>query len=118
MARVEHVNKSNRYLYRVKKLGVFGSYLTGQDYINDIDIALALEPKDADREKLRALIWQKVSKAKADDRRFANFSEELFWPQTEVLHYLKSRSRAISLHLLDEGQFETVEAKVLYEICD
>lgn len=114
--RVNHVNEDNSYLYKITKVGVFGSYLTNRDFINDIDIALSLEPKEADKKKLQSLIWEKVARAKENGRTFGNFSEELFWPQTEVLLYLKSRSRTLSLHLFRKEEFQFTQIKEIYSI--
>lgn len=116
--RVRNVNQSKLYLYKVTKVGVFGSYLSNQDLINDVDIALILEPKVSNQKRFQSLIWGKVAQAKEDGRKFANFAEELSWPQTEVLRYLKSRSRTISLQLIDDKMFRKVKPKVLYDISD
>lgn len=118
IGRVRHVNQNKSYLYKITKIGVFGSYLTDQDPINDIDIAVILEPKEANYEKLQSLIWEKVAEEKENGRHFANFTEELFWPQIEILNYLKSRSKALSLQLLNEQAFEITESKVIYDIYD
>jgi predicted nucleotidyltransferase len=99
----KQVTQKRAYLYKVTKIGIFGSYLSNQELINDIDIAIVLEPKEKNFEKHEALIWEKVAKAKKRGRKFANFAEELFWPQIEILNYLKSRSRALSLHSISSG---------------
>ena len=42
LARVRRVNEDDYYLYRVKKVLVFGSYLSAAARINDIDVAIEL----------------------------------------------------------------------------
>ena len=48
--------------------------------------------------------------------KFSNFVEQLFWPQTEVLKYLKSHSRSISIHTTDDQILKQVDFKVIYEM--
>ena len=51
LERVKIINTSPRYLFEVTKVIVFGSYLTEKQKINDIDIAVTLERKEADNNK-------------------------------------------------------------------
>src|SRR3989442_8988969 len=53
--RARQVNGDDHYLYRVKKVLVFGSYLTQADRIGDIDVAVELAPRWQDVEKSRAM---------------------------------------------------------------
>lgn len=45
LGRVATINSSNQYVYAVTKVVVFGSYLSEQERINDVDIAIALEKR-------------------------------------------------------------------------
>ena len=51
MERVHQVNEDGRFLYRVRKVIVFGSFLTESPTVGDLDIAIDLEPKEPDANK-------------------------------------------------------------------
>jgi len=55
LARVHRINEDDYYLYRVKKVIVFGSYLTATERINDIDVAIELADRWQDLDKHQAL---------------------------------------------------------------
>ena len=48
-------------------------------------------------------------------RTFSSLIDELYWAQTEVKRFLKSRSRSISLHETDDPILEQVAYQVIYE---
>src|SRR5690606_31072258 len=96
--RVHEVNRNEYFLYEVDRLVVFGSYLADSERINDIDLAVSLEPKEKDPDYRIELDQKRADEAAEDGRRFQNFVQRLGCARTEVLMYLKSRSRAISLH--------------------
>lgn len=114
LARVEVVNASRYYLYRVSRVGVFGSYLSSADRLNDIDIALTLRPVEAEHATQWQLEKVRIAEARANGRRFPNISSEYFWATAEVLLFLKSRSRALSLHV-DDPILERVSVVPVYE---
>jgi predicted nucleotidyltransferase len=48
---VDRVNNDNRFLAKVTRVIVFGSYLrTGKDKLSDVDIAVELAPKESEVE--------------------------------------------------------------------
>jgi DNA-binding MarR family transcriptional regulator len=47
MKRVHMVNASPKYLYSVRRVAVFGSFLEGQERLGDIDIAVELKSRVA-----------------------------------------------------------------------
>ena len=53
MERVNKVNRDNYFLYRIKKVIVFGSYLSNKDRLNDIDVAVDVAPKFDKNEQIR-----------------------------------------------------------------
>lgn len=69
-----------------------------------------------DGEKQIKAEQKKTAYAIHNGRNFSNFVEQLFWPQTEVLKYLKSRSRSISIHTTDDQILKKVDFKVIYEM--
>ena len=51
MTRLNRLNASNEYAYRVSSAIVFGSMLSDVDGLGDVDIALELEPRVTDEAK-------------------------------------------------------------------
>jgi len=96
LKRVEIANSDSRFLYRVKTAVLFGSYLTGDASVGDIDIAIELERKQS-IPNWKEAAEQSREEAKAMGRRFPTFREHLFWPQNQVRQFLKSGSRTLSL---------------------
>jgi predicted nucleotidyltransferase len=93
---------------------LFGSYIRDAETVNDIDIAVELAPKIDDIELRIKLYAQRRRKCK---RRFRNLTDYLGWPMQEVWLYLKSRSRALSLHDFASHQklLDTIETKVVLD---
>ncbi len=112
--RAKIVNTSNEFLYKVKRIAVFGSYLSDKDRINDIDIDIVLEkkfPKEIQKKKEDEFIKKAMRKGKE----FGNFIDRLFYPMTYTKNFLKHRSRAFSLHYEDQI-LEQTEYKIIYEL--
>ena len=113
MSRVKNVNSQESYLYKVSKVLIFGSYLSEKDRINDIDIAVEVLPKfESEEQQNRNQNF--TDEAMDNGKRFSSFIDQLFYPEMEVLKYLKSRSRAISLHRTSDAILDQVEQKVIY----
>lgn len=118
LGRVEQVREDVRFLYRVERLVLFGSYLhDDQDRLGDLDIALDLESKFEDRDERWAAEDEKRTAAREAGRHFQNYVVELSWPRDEVLLFLKSRARTISLtSFSDQAEFfAEVPHEVIYE---
>lgn len=115
LGRVRRINRDDYYLYRVKKVLIFGSYLAASERINDIDVAVELIHRWQDLDKQRALRDARIREAMRGGRQFGNISEEVSWPETEVLLALKARSRAISLHPTDDAILQRVDSRVVFE---
>ncbi len=113
LERVIEVKKSKYYLYKVSKVVVFGSYLSEKEKINDIDISISLVAKEKNMDRRWALCEQRISEAISHGKVFRNFTEQISWPQLEVIMFLKGRSRSVGLHI-DEPVIEIVEYKVVY----
>jgi predicted nucleotidyltransferase len=94
--RVNAVNSNPNYLYSVRHVAVFGSFLGHEDRLGDVDVAVdlrsrvVLDPKHKWVELFQKHAWD-------SGRSFSSFEEEIFWPRQEVLLVLKSRKRAISI---------------------
>lgn len=114
MQRVLEVNKKPKYLYKVTRILVFGSYITDAEFVNDIDIAFELNKKGKDEEKWTAKNDQQVNMAYKKGVRFNSITDDLFYTERVVLRYLKSRSPYISLHHMDDGILEIVETRQVF----
>lgn len=113
--RVRAANANEDFVYRVRKVLVFGSYLTEQARINDIDVAIELTLRETDPSKFRAAMEARIREAYKAGRQFSSFIDELEWPDKEVLLFLKSRSRAISLHTTDDPILKQARSRVVFE---
>src|ERR1035438_999988 len=85
LARVDQVNGEERFLAKVTKVVVLGSYLrTDVDRLSDLDIAVELQPKEADWDRLRELTQQRVEQLRMAGRRFSNWLEVEYWWHLEA----------------------------------
>ena len=115
MDRVRHVNSSHDFLYKVKKVVLFGSYRTSRPRIGDIDLTVEYGRKIGNREEFERLMKEKVEQAYQNGRIFRSYSDELEWPEREVRLYLKSRSRAISVHSINDRILDEAPQEVIYD---
>ena len=115
LARVKEVNTNGYYLYKIKKVVLFGSYLGEAERLGDIDLAIEIVPKETDRDKFQKSAQDRSREAVHNGRHFNNYAEEVYWPQAEVLKYLKSRSRSISIHFTSDSVLENSKQKVIFE---
>lgn len=113
--RVRIINNDDYYLYCVTKVIVFGSYLSQEKRINDIDLAVELHPKDPDIEKHIELEDNRLCELTMQGRHFSNIVDKLFCARQEVLRFLKSRSRAIGLHETSDQILMRTKLRILYK---
>ena len=97
LARVETVNADESWPHRIGKVVLFGSYLSSQESVGDIDLAIRLE-----RRAIFADHWPEAVLARADaaarqGRRFRGVLERLAWAEKEVKQYLRGGKRSLSL---------------------
>lgn len=114
LERVKIVNTSDEFLYKVKRVAIFGSYLTDKARINDVDVDIILQekhPRNTQLAKENACI----QKASDQGKEFRNYTDQLFYPQNLTRKFLKHRSRALSLHYGDDILTQT-EYKIVYEL--
>ena len=101
LKRVEEANAMD-FAYRIPTVIVYGSYVRGETFLSDVDIAVELEGKwDWDEERDRRE-KERIKFAFASGRTFSNFIDQLSWPKYEVQRYLKARTRGLSVHALDD----------------
>ena len=118
MDRVRQVNSDPSFLVKVKKVLVFGSYLTEAFRINDIDVAVELPWKEdhpmvlkKDKAQL-ALNLSNIAEKKG--KKFSSFIDRLEWPEHEVRLFLKSRSRTLSIHSIHDEILNRVECQMFF----
>jgi hypothetical protein len=113
--RAHEVNENPGYLYSVRKITAFGSYVEGDLTLDDIDAEIELEPKEADEEKHQLALEGKVVEQKFRGMKFATEADELGWGELEVLLFLRARSRYLSfIHIPPEWR-RSLPNKVLFE---
>jgi predicted nucleotidyltransferase len=96
---IERVNRGHHFLARVTRVIVFGSYLRPEvDRLGDVDVAVEMEPKEADRQRLRQLNYRRVAQAERSGHRFSTMLEREIWWRSKVFRFLKGGSRSINLH--------------------
>jgi len=118
MDRVRQVNSDPSFLVKVKKVLVFGSYLTDALRINDIDVAVDLTWKENHpmvlNEDKAQLALNLSNIAENNGKQFSSFIDRLEWPEHEVRLFLKSRSRTLSIHSIHDEILNRVECKVFF----
>jgi hypothetical protein len=114
MKRVNILNMGDTYAYTVESIVLFGSMLSDKKLLGDVDLAIELQPALPNREWFERWLEYRCSRAIDSGRRFGTTLERLAWPRTEVFRYLKSRSRSLSLHSLEDlVAMDKVHYKVL-----
>jgi hypothetical protein len=113
--RVCQVNSDTRFLYRVRKVIVFGSFLGDGLFVGDLDLAVDLCPKEPDGHKHTELILARANEAAGHGRNFRSYVERLCFAEQEVRSFLKARSRILQLTHSDDGVLATAESRVIYE---
>jgi DNA-binding MarR family transcriptional regulator len=112
--RARVVNQSNDHLYMVKRIAIFGSYLTDKDRINDIDVDIILERKfgqEIQKQKEDAFVQRAIDEGK----RFGTLIERLFFSELHTRKFLEQRSRSLSMRYNDEI-LSQVEHKIIFEL--
>jgi predicted nucleotidyltransferase len=114
MERVKRVNSDPYFLYKVTKVIIFGSYLTDALRINDLDAAIELTPKEEDPQLRMEQFQQHSLEAERKGRNFDTFVDKIGWPETEVKLFLKSRSRTLSLHPINDKIIDMADHKIVF----
>jgi hypothetical protein len=116
--RVRHVNAKPAFLYRVTEVVVFGSYLSINSKIGDVDLAIHIEPKPEYRNGWAERVLVHAADAEAQGRRFSRFADRLGWAEQETRIFLKAGSRSLSLHDLDHERpmFRETPHQILFRL--
>jgi len=111
LERVERVNRDARFLGRVNRVVLFGSMLREEiDRLSDVDVAVEVVAKIADRERLAARNRRRVEALLRQGRVLRSIIDVHFYWYREVFRFLKGRSRIISL--LDYAAEKSLVLKV------
>jgi hypothetical protein len=98
LERARAINARPELVVGIGKICVFGSYLTTESDLGDIDLAVEYARKTSGRENTQ---WS-LRRARESGRQFSNFGEELFFGDREVAVLLRNRNAYLSLHTMDE----------------
>jgi hypothetical protein len=114
MGRVDAVNASKEYAFRIRGAVLFGSMLSCADRLGDVDVAIDLKPRFSDPIRRKQLCNRRRRLAQEQGRVFATGTSWALWPRNEVLIQLKACSRSLSLHVFDQlTQLENLSYRVL-----
>jgi len=100
--RAREVNQRSDFLYTIIRIDVFGSYLSDQPRINDLDLAIELRARLADEDEHFEACQRQSDEAYRAGRRFRTVADSLSWPEEKVRLFLRARSARVSLHPSDE----------------
>jgi len=103
------------FLWAVKEIKVFGSYLSDVAYLSDVDVCVTLVPKLSSDEMVNAAMDQ-TREAESAGRSFRNCAELICWPRTRVLRHLRGRKRCLSIQDGDDPILEQTPWKYLYRM--
>jgi hypothetical protein len=98
LERVQLVNSTHEYAYRVEHVVLFGSMLSDIDRLGDVDVAVQLQPKVSEDAALEEWSMARRRAAEAKGRNFYGVLDWAMWPTREIFLQLKSRSSSLSLH--------------------
>jgi len=115
LGRVSEINSSDKFLYQVSKVAVFGSYLTNSPTVGDIDLFVWIEIKGKFKEEFPSIHKQRTKEMELEGRFFRSLDDQLSWPQLDVRKYLKNRSRVISMQAINDG-YEYFDCEVVFDI--
>jgi predicted nucleotidyltransferase len=117
LARVETVNADESWPHRIGKVVLFGSYLSSQESVGDIDLAIRLERRAVFADHWPEAVLARADAATRQGRRFRGFLDRLAWAEKEVKQYLRGGKRVLSLHdwTTEEPWLQHAPHRVLFE---
>jgi hypothetical protein len=87
--RAGRLNDDPYFLYAVDEIIVFGSYLSSEPTLGDIDVGILLVRKEANSR----IHWNLCDQRSAD----AGHASDFDWAEREVVRHLKGRGGSISV---------------------
>jgi len=114
LERVQRVNSTQEYVYRVEHVVLFGSMLSDIDRLGDVDVAVQLQPKVDEDGAFQEWSMARRHAAEAKGRIFRGVFDWAMWPTQEVFLQLKARSTGLGLHdFCEVEKLPNVRYKVL-----
>jgi hypothetical protein len=114
LERVQRVNGTEEYVYRVEHVVLFGSMLSDIDRLGDVDVAVQLQPKVDKDDAFQEWSMARRRAAEAKGRNFRGVFDWAMWPTQEIFLQLKARSSGLSLHdFCEVEKLPNVRYKVL-----
>jgi predicted nucleotidyltransferase len=114
LKRVNDIRIDDHYVYKVKRVWVFGSFLSKAEKLGDVDLAIELVAKIFPGRSFDDIVQAKIDEGYRNGRNFSSIFEQAIWPQKEVWLKLKSKSRSLSLHPYLEAMKEFSKHKLIY----
>jgi predicted nucleotidyltransferase len=116
LQRARAVNASDRFLYRIRRIRLFGSLLRpGRALVSDADLAIELDPKEPDAGKHRALMERQATEAAQGGREFSDVRERTWWALDKVWRFLQGDSKLLHLVPSDDQVLKQTDTRVVYE---
>lgn len=115
LERCKIVAEDPEFLYKVRRITLFGSMLGKSDTVGDVDIVVELVAKEEDPKRHRAQCAMQADEAEFEGRTFATFLDRLFFSQFRVLKFLKSRSRVLQFTSASDPILVNAQTRVVYE---
>lgn len=117
--RAKEINTSSypKFMNFVKKVVVFGSYLTNKEKLGDVDIAVLLERREEGmRDNYEDDAYECV---RIHNKNVRDFFQVMYFPQRIVYQTLRNGSKSISFHQYDELERMVekwdIKHKVIYQ---
>jgi hypothetical protein len=114
LARAAEINERDELVFRIKRVRAFGSYASDAPEVGDVDLAVDLEQRHADRD----IIEQLLARADASGKVLNTYMARLNYGEVEVGKLLKGRSPYISIQSGDCPENFGVPAIMLFPVPD
>jgi predicted nucleotidyltransferase len=116
LERVKEVRESDTFLYRVKRVIMFGSMLDAdRSRVNDIDLVVELVHKVKNRETAFRMDQDYAASRQREGRSFNTHVDYMFPARTDTLKFLRKRSRLLSFHRTEDEVWRDARHRVIYE---
>lgn len=107
LERVERVNATPEYLYRVDTAILYGSMLSNAERLGNVNVAVNLKSKARGETEFQQWSEERRCAAQRKGRSFSTIVQRAYWPRTEVYSQLKARS--ISLEISELSHVEVLK---------
>jgi predicted nucleotidyltransferase len=117
LERVEALRSDPRFLYRVERVALFGSFVDpNQQDVGDVDLVAEYVTKEPNWDRHLELEERYREAEDARGRTFRGFIDRLLAPRIDPRRFLKGRSSVLSIHDADEYEVIPLESfRVIYE---